>query len=87
MFISPLNNQLGVQEGKTAHFEARVEPHDDSRLKVEWFCNGRPLTVGEFTIEIHIKSVNSHLEVGLSSYLEVANTLMHVVGKSNNMLL
>ncbi|XP_014664087.1 PREDICTED: titin-like [Priapulus caudatus] len=46
VFISPLNNQMGIVEGKLAHFEARVEPHQDPKLKVEWFCNGRPLKVG-----------------------------------------
>lgn len=37
---------MGLKEGGLAHFEARVEPHHDPRLKVEWFCNGAPLKIG-----------------------------------------
>jgi hypothetical protein len=35
-----------VSEGKNIHLEARLEPIGDPSLKVEWFFNGRPLTIG-----------------------------------------
>lgn len=35
-----------VDESETVHFETRVEPKDDSKLRVEWFRNGRPLPTG-----------------------------------------
>ena len=31
---------------KTVHFETRVEPKDDPKLKVEWFRDGKPLPMG-----------------------------------------
>ena len=33
-------------EGKNAHFEAKVTPITDPNLSIEWFKDGRPITVG-----------------------------------------
>lgn len=45
-FISKLNN-LTLHEGQMAHFECRLEPINDSSLRVEWFRNGKSLPVGK----------------------------------------
>lgn len=34
---------LSVQEGKSAHFEAKLIPVGDPHLRVEWYKDGRPL--------------------------------------------
>uniref|UniRef100_A0A0K8UMS0 Regulatory protein zeste n=1 Tax=Bactrocera latifrons TaxID=174628 RepID=A0A0K8UMS0_BACLA len=46
VFTVPLENIDNMREGENAHFEARVTPTDDPRLRVEWFWNGRPLKAG-----------------------------------------
>lgn len=40
----PLENQ---REGAHAHFECKLEPVTDPNLKVEWFKDGRPVTIGK----------------------------------------
>lgn len=37
-----------IIEGGSAHFESRIEPINDSTLKIEWFHNENQLTVGRF---------------------------------------
>ncbi|GFY64285.1 titin [Trichonephila inaurata madagascariensis] len=44
-FLTKLNN-LTLNEGQLAHFECRLEPVNDSALRVEWFRNGKSLPVG-----------------------------------------
>ncbi|XP_054706308.1 titin-like isoform X2 [Uloborus diversus] len=44
-FLSKLHN-LTLHEGQMAHFECRLEPINDSSLRVEWFRNGKSLPVG-----------------------------------------
>ncbi|OXU24124.1 hypothetical protein TSAR_014966 [Trichomalopsis sarcophagae] len=46
VFTVPLSNLDGLREGESAHFEARLTPTDDPKLKVEWFWNGKPLRTG-----------------------------------------
>lgn len=46
VFTVPLSNIEGLKEGENAHFEARLTPTDDPKLKVEWFWNGKPLKAG-----------------------------------------
>ncbi|KAJ8687530.1 hypothetical protein QAD02_023324, partial [Eretmocerus hayati] len=46
VFTVPLSNVDGLREGESAHFEARLTPTDDPKLKVEWFWNGKPLRTG-----------------------------------------
>ena len=47
VFVTNLKD-LGapVVEGQNIHLEARLEPINDPSIKVEWLCNGRPLTIG-----------------------------------------
>ena len=40
-FKTPIRDQLNIRENGFAHFEARLEPVGDSKLKVEWFKDGR----------------------------------------------
>ena len=42
-FTVPLSNIDNLKESENAHFEARLVPTDDPRLKVEWYWNGKPM--------------------------------------------
>ena len=46
VFRTPLQDPQPVIEGQNIHLEARLEPIGDPFMRVEWFCNGRPLTIG-----------------------------------------
>ncbi|KAI5701651.1 hypothetical protein M8J75_011738 [Diaphorina citri] len=46
VFTVPLSNIDDLREGENAHFEARLTPTDDPKLKVEWFWNGKPMKTG-----------------------------------------
>ena len=46
VFVTPLQDAAPTSEGQNIHLEARLEPIGDPSIKVEWFCNGRPLTIG-----------------------------------------
>ena len=46
IFKTPLQDPQPVVEGQNIHLEARLEPINDPSMKVEWFCNNRPLTIG-----------------------------------------
>jgi titin len=46
VFTVPLSNIDSLREGESAHFEGRLIPTDDPKLKVEWFWNGKPLRTG-----------------------------------------
>ncbi|KAE8746083.1 hypothetical protein FOCC_FOCC007207 [Frankliniella occidentalis] len=46
MFTVPLSNIDNLREGESCHFEARLTPTNDPKLKVEWFWNGKPLKTG-----------------------------------------
>lgn len=46
IFISPLTDPKPVSEGKNIHLECRLEPMGDPTMRVEWFHNGRSVTVG-----------------------------------------
>lgn len=43
-FVTELRGTTEVYEGKTAHFEAQIEPLHDPNLRIEFYHNGRPLT-------------------------------------------
>lgn len=45
-FLTRPKNLDNLKEGQHAHFECKLEPVTDSNLKVEWFKNGRPITIG-----------------------------------------
>lgn len=38
---------LEVVEGRSAHFDAKLAPFTDSRMKVEWFHNDKPMQMGK----------------------------------------
>ncbi|XP_075588793.1 LOW QUALITY PROTEIN: titin-like [Dermatophagoides farinae] len=44
-FVTKMNN-VTIPEGKTACLESRIEPTLDPNLAIDWFFNGKPLTVG-----------------------------------------
>lgn len=46
IFIQPLSDPKPVGEGKNIHLECRLEPLGDPSMRVEWFHNGRPITIG-----------------------------------------
>jgi len=46
IFRTPLQDPQPVMEGQNIHLEARLEPIGDPFMRVEWFCNGKPLTIG-----------------------------------------
>ncbi|XP_050422457.1 titin isoform X5 [Adelges cooleyi] len=46
IFIQPLSDPQPVNEGKNVHLECRLEPMGDPTMRVEWFQNGKPVTVG-----------------------------------------
>lgn len=45
-FVTPLKGPNLVEEGKSAHFECRIEPFPDDTMTVEWLHDGRPLQIG-----------------------------------------
>lgn len=46
IFTQPLNEFPPINEGKNVHLECRLEPMGDPTMRVEWFHNGKPVTVG-----------------------------------------
>lgn len=52
-FVTKPKNLENMREGQHAHFECKLEPVTDSNLKVEWFKNGRPITIGHRFRPIH----------------------------------
>jgi hypothetical protein len=50
IFVQPLSDPKPVNEGKNIHLECRLEPMGDPTMRVEWFCNGRPVTVGKLKV-------------------------------------
>lgn len=52
-FITKPKNLEKMHEGQHAHFECKLEPVTDTNLKVEWYKNGRPITVGHRFRPIH----------------------------------
>lgn len=45
-FVVQLSGLTQLWEGQSAHVEGRIEPYPDPTMKVEWFHNGQPLSVG-----------------------------------------
>lgn len=45
-FLKPLSPQVGLRESAPAHFETILEPANDSSLIVEWFKDGKPVSMG-----------------------------------------
>lgn len=64
VFTTHLQNQHQLQEAQHVHLEAQVEPRADPNLKIEWFKNGEPLSLGSrirstFDFGLVTLSVNS----------------------------
>jgi hypothetical protein len=55
-FLTKPKSLDNMREGQHAHFECKLEPVTDSNLKVEWYKNGRPITVGMFRTSSEIFS-------------------------------
>lgn len=45
-FTTNLVGPSTLNEGKSAHYECRIEPYPDPNMKIEWFFNGQPLQNG-----------------------------------------
>ncbi|CAG2104737.1 unnamed protein product, partial [Medioppia subpectinata] len=45
-FVTELKGPNVGEEGKSAHFECRIEPFPDQTMTVEWLLNGHPLQIG-----------------------------------------
>ena len=52
-FIHKPRSLDNLMEGQNAHFEAKLEPIADPNLRVEWFLDGRPVTIGHRFRPIH----------------------------------
>lgn len=46
-------SDLTLAENSLAHFECRLQPINDSSMRVEWFHNGKPLLAGSRVKTIH----------------------------------
>ncbi|XP_015783235.1 titin isoform X1 [Tetranychus urticae] len=46
VFVTALKGPSELVEGSSGHYECRIEPFPDSTMKVEWFRNNQPLTLG-----------------------------------------
>lgn len=44
--ITPLVGKTEIFENSRAHFECRVEPSRDPKMKIDWFKDGKPLSAG-----------------------------------------
>lgn len=47
-FGRPLRNLEKLVEGQSAHLEATLTPVNDPTMRVEWYCNGRPIPQGMY---------------------------------------
>ena len=52
-FLTRPKNMDNMKERQHAHFECKLEPVTDPYLKVEWFKNGKPITIGHRFRPIH----------------------------------
>ncbi len=52
-FVTSPRSLDRLVEGQNGHFEAKLEPIADPNLHVEWFKDGRPITVGHRFRPIH----------------------------------
>lgn len=97
IFIQPLSDPKPVGEGKNIHLECRLEPLGDPSMRVEWFHNGRPITIGSrfrtyydfgfFALDIiHTTSLDSgEYTVRATNHLGSAHTsaCVRVIGRSD----
>jgi titin len=55
-FVTKPKSFDNMREGQHCHFECKLEPVTDTNLKVEWYKNGRPITVGQYQNPSHNSS-------------------------------
>lgn len=55
VFTVPLKDVGPLKEDDHIHLECRLEPVGDPTMRVEWFFNGRPLTIGKVKIQDRIE--------------------------------
>ena len=48
IFTQTLTDPQPMSEGKNVHLECRLEPMGDPSMRVEWYFNGKAITVGKF---------------------------------------
>ena len=65
MFGRGLNNIEHLAEGMSAHLEATLTPVNDPTMKVEWFCNGRPIPQGDDFLKERRNLVTDQLKADL----------------------
>jgi hypothetical protein len=64
-FVSPIKDQKNIHENGFAHFDARLEPSNDSTMKVEWFKDGRPVEASK-----HIDTVGATVAVQIGRHCD-----------------
>jgi hypothetical protein len=55
--VQPLSDPKPVNEGKNIHLECRLEPMGDPTMRVEWFYNGRAVTVGKSEVTYKVVTI------------------------------
>lgn len=65
-FVSELQGTTKYKEGQTLHFEGRVEPTRDPKLRVEVFHNGKPL---QSASRYHVTSDFGYIAVDIKHVL------------------
>ena len=81
VFKTTLVNPQPVMEGQNIHLEARLEPINDPTMRVEWFFNDRPLTIGS-----RFKTYNDFGFIALDIVGVTTNDQGTYVCKATNML-
>ena len=81
LFRTPLQNPQPMMEGQNIHLEARLEPIGDPNMKVEWFFNGRALTIGS-----RFRTYNDFGFIALDIVGVTANDQGTYVCRANNVL-
>lgn len=70
-FKTQLIQKLELNEGKTAHFEARLEPSGDSTMRTEWMKDGKPLEASKLLEKLSDILRNTSLKDILGHFLSV----------------
>lgn len=53
-FTEHLINHDNLTEGQYVHLEARVEPANDEKLRIEWYKNGKTLVFGKNVVQFFL---------------------------------
>lgn len=52
-FTVEIKDNVDIPEGAPIHFDCRVEPVNDSTMRIDWFHNGRPFATGSRVHQIN----------------------------------